>query len=508
MAAAAAPALAEGQVVRLVALKLTQSRHTGALAAVQMQLPSSQWRVRLPTGDAVDVPSDCIKPIDAADRFAEGQVVRVHGVAVRHPKLEGALVAVQEYIPLKDSWRVLTPGGERYEFYGENLKVLDSAEMYAAGEQVRVVGVQHSLQLMQNNKIAAVQEYIPLKDMWRVVLHGGQKHEFYSENLRRLSDASLYTEGDLVVVRGTSNPVAIQQYIPATDQWRVRLPTGAAQDIFPENIRRLDDSDAAFRAAAAPAAAPSRGGIMGRFRRGSGTEDGSTGTHSGENSPTPAGGGMFSRMKNAFTRGGYSGEATRGAFKEGDMVHLCGLMRRADGTIAVAQEWLEKKGKWRVRLSSGDAVEVASENLRPAADPSQFATGQLVRVTGSGKRAVEGKTVAVQEIVEAKGMWKVLLPSGEAHEVWPSAMAPVDGGSQDADEQMLRELQELLSGAGLQLSEVAGYSDDDLTELLRDELKVGVVKRNRMKEAVRRSAGSSTHDSADRGQHVFDTLGE
>eukprot|EP01062_Namystynia_karyoxenos_P012426 TRINITY_DN1446_c0_g1_i1.p1 TRINITY_DN1446_c0_g1~~TRINITY_DN1446_c0_g1_i1.p1 ORF type:complete len:503 (+),score=148.73 TRINITY_DN1446_c0_g1_i1:88-1509(+) len=449
---AAATTFEEAQVVRLHKLKLLQARHNGTLAATQEYIPKKGlWRVRLPSGDALEVPSDCMKAVDSQSRFAVGQVVRVRGVGVLHPHLNGSLVAVQEYLPTKDMWRVLTPAGEKAELYGENLKVLDPADLFSTGEVLRLVGLGQSLQMAHNNKVCAVQEYVPLADQWRVVLPGGSKLEVHSENLRKVAPDA-YSTGDMVLVKGQPAPVAVQQYLPDTDQWRVRLPSGAALDAYPENLRRQDeageDPGRAWEALASagggaqrPSVSGAVGGLMGKLRIGGQGSKGADDEDAGRAAPAPAaaaggggGGGVFGRMRQAaggvLGRGGYSGGSdARGAFSEGDVVHLCGLMMKSDGTMAVVQEWNEKKRKWRVRLNTGDAVEVGADNLRPAANPQKFSAGQLVQVSGTGKRALDGKVFAVQDCVEAKGMWRVRLPTGEAAEVWESCITAADPDS-------------------------------------------------------------------------------
>eukprot|EP00756_Hemistasia_phaeocysticola_P022829 Hpha_TRINITY_DN15859_c1_g3::TRINITY_DN15859_c1_g3_i1::g.189095::m.189095 len=512
-----------GQVVRLCGLRLTQVMHNGSLVAAQEFIPQKgSWRVRLPSGDAMEVQAETMKPLDAQDKYAEGQVVRVRGVGVWHPKLEGGLVAVQEYIPLKDQWRVLTPAGERFELHSENLKVLDVNTMFQEGEVVRLSGLQHTLSMMYNNKLVAVQEYVQLKDMWRVILPSGEKVEFHSEYMRRVCPPTRFSEGQLVYVKGSSDPVAVQQYLSETDQWRVRLPTGAAQNVYPENLRSADEPSEepgkAWENFAGSGAGQDRGqdgggGFLSKMRqRGASITQrfvgGGGGAAAGGADGGGGGGGMFSKMKGALpfggARGGYSSGDPKGGFKENDGAHLCGLMMRSDGQLVAIQEWNDKKKKWRVRLiPSGDAIEVSSDNLKPQINPEDFATGQTVKVVGSGKRAWEGKIVAIQQPVEAKGMWKVIQPSGEAADIWGSCLQPVDehgnpvlppfpaapGGVEDGaqDQELLEELAGLLTGTGVTVPQVAKYTDGDLTELLKEELKLGVVKRNRMKEAVRRS---------------------
>eukprot|EP01062_Namystynia_karyoxenos_P012432 TRINITY_DN1446_c0_g3_i1.p2 TRINITY_DN1446_c0_g3~~TRINITY_DN1446_c0_g3_i1.p2 ORF type:complete len:578 (+),score=198.37 TRINITY_DN1446_c0_g3_i1:72-1736(+) len=500
----------EGQLVRLHGLKLLQARHNGSIAATQEYLPQKGlWRVRLASGEALEAPCDCLKPVDSQSRFSVGQVVRVRGVGVLHPRLDGSLVAVQEYLPQKDMWRVLTPTGEKHELYGENLKVLDPPGLFSEGCVVRVAGLQVSLQMMHNNKVGAIQEYVPLRDAWRLVLPSGDKLELHSENLRKAGPPDAFAEGDLVFVKGHSDPVAVQQYLPDTDQWRVRLPTGAALDVFAENIRRQGEAAPerghAWEAFASGGAGSSFsrtasagvGGLVDKIRRPSGAsaepDAGSKGS-----------GGIFDRMRQRLGRGGYSGPAGRGGFEEGDVVHLCGLMFKSDGTMAVIQEWLDRKSKWRCRLNTGDAVEVASENLKPAADRRAFASGQLCRVSGSGKRALEGKTVAIQECVEAKGMWRVRLPSGEAADIWPSCLVPLEpspGSPQRAaaegpplsrdsqheqDDSVLDDLARLCADAGTSIDDVLKYSEEELTAFLRDGLRLPASKRPRYADAVRR----------------------
>eukprot|EP00659_Diplonema_papillatum_P011393 gene11393-17524_t len=430
-----------------------------------------------------------MKKLDPEDLYSEGELVRLVNMNMLMTQHTGELVAVQEYLNQKDAWVVCLQSGDRTELYSKHLKKVDRPNLFPSGSVMRISAGENE------GDIVTIQRYDPTKDAWFAIRQDGSTREVHSENLVRVIPEA-FTEGQLVQLEGET--VAVQQYLLEKDMWRVITTSGSHRDVYAENLARFGHQEAT-----SPAAASSGKKIS-------------------------------STLKSIFSKFGSStgAEAPRytGDFSAGQTAHLKDVFMRTDGTMVLLQKFNEKSGKtgkWKVVLNTGDSIEVSTDHLRPTIDVAKYPEGKLAVLKKDGavcaiQRVDEGRGMVCLRLNSGKPLWcfpdqfddynpvggaskeqqKAHLdtlkhgPSGTAQEdaiqavappAFPSAndSAPTSSPGIGPDPDLLSELKRKLREAGTSYEEARAFSEKDIDELLRDELKIPVVKRNKMKALLR-----------------------
>jgi len=104
-----------------------------------------------------------------------------------------------------------------------------------------------------------------------------------------------------------------------------------------------------------------------------------------------------------------------------------------NGQTGVLKSFIEAKERWQVELESGEV-----KSLKPSNLSALFSVGDSVTVKGiASQPELNGQTGVLQSFIEAKGRWQVKLESGEAKSLKPSNLsAEVANADADADEEV------------------------------------------------------------------------
>ena len=477
---------AEGDIVRLVNLNFMQIAHDGALVAVRLRVHhKNAYEVILPDGGHMEVEAKSMKRLDAEDLFHTGDFVRLVRMPLLHKANENHLATVQHYLPHKDMWVVQvqtqTKGSGIVEVYSSTLKPVDDADLFFTGELLRVKSGEAA------GEVVTVRDYQPLKDAWRATRISGKDVDVHSENAVVIKPDA-HKEGDLVVYKGTV--VLVQCYLPAADRYRILKKDGTPVDVYLEDLAEYDPANPpADTSSSSPSAAG--GGSGGGFLKSLQAAGG-------------AGGGFLKKMWGGGSGGGSnSGGLDSGPprYRIGDQVHLHKAGWKEEGTVALVKDVVSRK-KYKVVLNTGETMSVSDQQMKPPIPQGRFAEGQKVTFT-------EGGAGVIRAIDELRGMLVVRADLGmkDRHVFVDGVVGgDVDAGANDAlfappaaapsaptgDEAVLAELQAALAQAGASLEEVRQFNDADLDELLKDELKIPVLKRNKMKHLIRGGGGGGS----------------
>eukprot|EP01063_Lacrimia_lanifica_P018369 TRINITY_DN2529_c0_g1_i1.p1 TRINITY_DN2529_c0_g1~~TRINITY_DN2529_c0_g1_i1.p1 ORF type:complete len:518 (+),score=219.39 TRINITY_DN2529_c0_g1_i1:77-1630(+) len=485
---------AEGEVIRLQKLKLMQMMYEGSLAAVRQCRDASKgaWTVVLPSGDTVDVFEVSMKKLDQEDMFMQGDLVRMHGLPMLMLPHEQTTAIVQHYVPQKDAWSVQLRNGQLSEVFSGSMKPVDAEDLFHVGQLIRVVSGDGA------GQVVTVKGYLPPKDAWAAFLPSGQQIEVFSENCTTTADAPAFAEGDLVVVDGMN--VVVQTYNAAKDNYTVISPDGHSFEAFKEEMEVFESPKHGASAQKAP---PAGGGGGFNFKNFMGLMGGGAASTSPAKDDAQPKKTLMGGVKSMLGRNKDAAEHTFGA---GEQAHISGVLGTSDGTVALIKEGKNEKGKYKVILPSGKTVAVSAASLKPPVSPAEWPEGTLVTLRGDRK----GGVAVVQSVLEDKGQLALRLPNGKAKhvfpdqvlrdgEVSPSAGSPTPPAAllpspaplapapkkYDTANPLYPELVQKLAEAGTTFEEVTQFSDPEIDELLKDELKIPLLKRVRMKNIIK-----------------------
>ena len=495
--------IAAGDVVRLHSLKILQMAHEAELVFVQEHIAAKGlWSVILPNGDKIEVAPSSMKPLDPQDMFQPGDFVRLHSLPILSMSNEGEIATVQGYVEDKDAWKVQlqssTKGIAMLELFSNTMKKVDDAEHFFVGELLRIVSGESV------NEVVTVRGYDAMTDRWKVTLLSGKDLELYSEVTVRVNP-NAFDVGDLVVVDGNSN-VVIQQYLDRKDKWKVITNDGSSFEIFPEEANRFTDAGVG-NALDNLAGGSSKGGFLSGLFSGS-----SAGTaRPVEKQSSSGSSGFLKGLKGGLWGGSKKSSTDTSArtFEVGEQVHLSKVSWKEDGTVGYVKEIVTGgvKTRYKVILNNGEVIDTSASHMKDPIEAGRFKEGQMVRIVGEGPGTIT-------KILLEKGMLTVRcngkhektvfldkLELGEGHGAGPSspisptlstpttvatpvAATPVAPPAVSADA-VLDELVQKLAEAGTTIEEVSQYTDEEVDELLKDELKVSVIKRVRMKQLIK-----------------------
>eukprot|EP01060_Flectonema_neradi_P011665 TRINITY_DN1869_c3_g1_i2.p1 TRINITY_DN1869_c3_g1~~TRINITY_DN1869_c3_g1_i2.p1 ORF type:complete len:558 (+),score=117.48 TRINITY_DN1869_c3_g1_i2:112-1674(+) len=450
----------EGQVVRLRKLKLLQKAYEGTLCAVQEHLvDKGVYKVVTPSGTVIEVPPTSMKLLDSPSLYSTGEIVRLRNLGMLNQKYEGQLAAVQEYLPKEDTWKVTTNNGDKLQLTASHLKKIDSPTLFKTGDLTRIIAGDHQ------GEVVVIKEYLDRKDKWLIVRGQttGSQLEVCSTQIKNVTP-TLFHPGDEVTVGIETGK--IEDYDSFSDKYRIQMSDGSIKEAFSENI-----------------------------------QSGTTGT-SFEGLATlgnkQSSGGIFSKFKTKIWSGAPTPDQLKGAFQPGDQIHMVGYLTQKDGMMALLKNYSESKQKWEAILySTSETIEIAAKNMRPMiTQPDKYVDGTPGTVMACGTRAV------VQSIDVDKGLITVRTDAGKKQKLYSDQFlldcdvlaaqtAAATTSSQKRPQLgeneliLVDELLTLLESVGTTLEEARGFSESDLDELLRDELKLSVIKRNRMKNIIR-----------------------
>ena len=453
----------EGEVVRLRKLKLMQIAHEGTLCALREAIPEkASWKVVTPSGTVVEVLTSSLKRLDSPDLYSTGEVVRLRNLGMLLLKYDGQLAAVQQYLPKEDTWKVTTNTGDKLQLTASHLKKIDSPTLYKTGDLARLIAGDNQ------GEVVVVKEYLDRKDKW-IIVRGqttGTQLEVCSTLLKAVSP-TLFHPGDEVTVGIEIG--RIEEYVSFSDQYKIMMSDGTSRNAFSEDINS-GSTGASFDSLAA-----------------SGNK---------LSSSTSSSSGIFSKFKTKLWSNSQSLDQ-KGPYNSGDQIHMVGYLTQKDGIMALLKNYKEQKQKWEaIVYSTGETVELPVKHIRPGiSQPDKYLDGTPGTVMACGTRAV------VQSVDTEKGLITVRTDAGKKYKLYSDQFlldCDVVAAQQAATQSKQRrpqlsenelilvdEVLTLLESVGTTLEEARGFTESDLDELLRDELKLSVIKRNRMKNIIR-----------------------
>jgi len=119
----------------------------------------------------------------------------------------------------------------------------------------------------------------------------------------------------------------------------------------------------------------------------------------------------------------------------GDTVQISGVQSRAslNGQQATCLQWSADRGRWQVKLQSGEVVGLKLKNLKLVEvnkDASGLQAGDPVAIIGlQSKPGINGQQGSCEEWMPDRGRWRVRLQSGGAVDVKPANLKALEAST-------------------------------------------------------------------------------